>query len=74
MLAHAANASSLSFSVVFQVFVFFREAEEKVVHCLHLLFDAGQVFISLRKAAEPTSPLVYQEMCLRATLKPVSGP
>ena len=26
----------------------------------------GRTFISLRKAADPTSPLVYQEMCLRA--------
>jgi hypothetical protein len=53
---------------------FFRQPAEEIIHCLHLLIDAGQVFISLRKAAEPTSPLVYQEMCLRATLHPVSGP
>jgi hypothetical protein len=51
-----------------------RPAEEEIVDRLPLLDDVGNWFIAWRKAAEPTSPLVYQEMCLRATRTPVSMP
>ena len=66
--------SCCEFLDVVETVVLRGEVEEEGIDRGELCSIVGNWFMAWRKAAEPASPLVYQEMCLRAMRTPVSLP